>query len=186
MTEDNKYNLYVMKSSVKDIEFLEKADKAVLISGIVLYIIPFIFIDLEKIVNVGIIALFFVFYLLYIINNFRVKRTLILDGEIKLIMKRKDFYFYKNEELALKLLDNYINTKYRKTLFNNLKLIINAHEKIFEFYLKMDSEYQECEKLYSDMKTKKFQKSSFIREYAKLICFAMLGIYIIISVILSK
>ena len=49
MTEDNKYNLYVIKNSVKDIEFLEKADKAVLISGIALYIIPFIFIDLEKI-----------------------------------------------------------------------------------------------------------------------------------------
>ena len=186
MTEDNKYNLYVIKNSVKDIEFLEKADKAVLISGIALYIIPFIFIDLEKIVDIGIIALFLLFYLLYIINNFRAKRTLILDGEIKLIMKKKDFYFYKNEELVLKLLDNYINTKYRKTLFNNLKLIINAHEKIYEFYLKMDSEYQECEKLYSDMKTKRFQKSSFIREYAKIICFAVFGIYIIISVILSK
>ena len=93
------------------------------------------------------------------------RKSLLLKGEIDLEVKRDNFYFYKNEEMKLELLYKDTDVKYRKTIFNDIKMVMNCCGKIYYFYIKKDHNISGYEKLYSDLEgTEYHEKISVWKE----------------------
>jgi hypothetical protein len=181
MIEYGKYTLNLRKTKIRDMELEEKLNNIFLI---LYFLSVFTLIINIKYISDNDIWINILWTLLIVVipwvKTALEKKSLFLKGEIDLEIKRDNFYFYKDEIKRLELFYVYTDIKYRKTIFNDIKLILTENEKVFTFYIKKDSNISGYEKLYSDLeKTEYHVKISLVKELVFIIVMPLIILVLI-------
>ena len=165
MIEYAKYTLNIKKMEITDTEFEKKINT---IFSILILLVLFFIVFLDLIENyeiwyniLGLVSVVLIFFIKTLFG----RKSFFLKGEIDLEVKRDNFYFYKDGVMKLELLYKNTDVRYRKTIFNGIKMVMNDCGKIYCFYIKKDHNVTGYEKLYADLEGTDYHiKISILKE----------------------